>query len=125
MYVSQHKYLQPFFIFKKSLNHFDYYKLPTLKEVQEFIEKEGHLQGVPSAKEVKEEGLMLGEINAKLLQKIEELTLYTIEQEIQLKKQQELLNNQESREIELQKKLLEQQESLKSLLKRIEILEQE
>lgn len=96
----------------------DHYKLPTLKEVQEFIEQEGHLQGIPSAREVKEEGLRLGEMNSKLLQKIEELTLYTI-------KQEEKLRHHEIREKELQEQLNEQQESLRSLLKRIETLEME
>ncbi|MEP3385844.1 MAG: cell wall anchor protein, partial [Flavobacteriaceae bacterium] len=41
----------------------------------------GHLQNIPSAKEVAEYGVKLGEMNAKLLQKIEELMLYTIQQE--------------------------------------------
>ena len=57
-------------------------------------------------------------MNARLLQKIEELTVYTIEQDKQLK-------HHEIREKELQKQLSEQQESLRSLLKRIEILEKE
>lgn len=56
----------------------DYY-LPTLKEVEEFIQKHGHLPEIPSAKEVEADGVFLGEMNAKLLQKIEELTLYMIE----------------------------------------------
>ncbi len=57
------------------------YNLPNLKEVENYIQKNGHLQNIPSAKEVALNGINLGEMNAKLLQKIEELTLYTIEQE--------------------------------------------
>ena len=48
-----------------------------------------HLPDVPSAKDVEKEGLDVGEMNKKLLQKVEELTLYLIEQQKQLKVQQE------------------------------------
>jgi len=57
------------------------YKLPTLAEVENHIKEKGHLKDIPSAKEVKKNGIFLGEMNSKLLQKIEELTLYTIQQE--------------------------------------------
>ncbi len=56
----------------------DEYKLPKLNEVEEFIKQNGHLKDIPSAKEVEENGIELGEMNKLLLQKIEELTLYTI-----------------------------------------------
>jgi hypothetical protein len=55
------------------------YKLPTLKEVEKHIKEKGHLKDIPSAKEVEKNGILLGEMNSKLLQKIEELTLYIIE----------------------------------------------
>ena len=64
----------PDYVFEKE------YKLPSLKEVENHIAEKGHLQNIPSAKEVNENGIHLGEMNAKLLQKIEELTLYMIEQ---------------------------------------------
>ncbi|MEL4309124.1 hypothetical protein [Joostella sp. CR20] len=57
------------------------YNLPTLEEVEKHIQEKGHLQDIPSAKEVIEKGIHLGEMNAKLLQKIEELMLYVIEQQ--------------------------------------------
>jgi hypothetical protein len=57
------------------------YKLPTLASVEKHIKEKGHLQNIPSAKEVAKNGIELGEMNKKLLQKIEELTLYTIQQE--------------------------------------------
>ncbi|PHS07649.1 MAG: hypothetical protein COA88_08090 [Kordia sp.] len=57
------------------------YSLPTLKEVAQHIQEKGHLKDIPSAKDVEENGIFLGEMDAKLLQKIEELTLYTIAQE--------------------------------------------
>jgi hypothetical protein len=56
------------------------YKLSSLQELEKEIELNGHLPGIPSAKEVQEEGVALGKIQSKFLQKIEELTLYIIEQ---------------------------------------------
>jgi len=56
------------------------YTLPTLHEVEQFIQNNKHLPGVPSAKEVQENGIDLGDNQAILLKKIEELTLYMIEQ---------------------------------------------
>lgn len=56
------------------------YKLPTLKEVESYITKNGHLQNVPSAKEITENGLELGEMTKIQQEKIEELTLYLIQQ---------------------------------------------
>nr|WP_320120074.1 hypothetical protein [uncultured Marinifilum sp.] len=66
------------------------YQLMPLSELEEFIEQNGHLPEIPTEKEVKEKGISVGEMNTKLLQKIEELTLYVI----QLKKE-----NQEQSEI--------------------------
>ena len=63
------------FVFKKD------YKLPTLKEVETHINENGTLPGIPSEAEVKANGVNLAETNALLLQKIEELTLYIIQQE--------------------------------------------
>ncbi|WP_299161124.1 hypothetical protein [uncultured Tenacibaculum sp.] len=68
------------FVFEKE------YKLPTLTQVENHIKEKGHLKDIPSAAEVKKDGFFLGEMDAKLLQKIEELTLYTIEQEKKINK---------------------------------------
>lgn len=65
----------PDFVFEKE------YKLPALNEVNSFIQTNGHLPNIPSAKEVKENGMSLVEMQTKLLQKIEELTLYIIKQQ--------------------------------------------
>jgi hypothetical protein len=56
------------------------YALRSLPEVASFININNHLPDMPSAEEVKTNGVALGDMNAKLLQKIEELTLYMIEQ---------------------------------------------
>jgi len=55
------------------------YKLPTLKEVEEYIQKNNHLPAVPSAGEIEKKGLDVGDSQALLMQKIEELTLYMIQ----------------------------------------------
>ncbi|CAL2092131.1 protein of unknown function [Tenacibaculum sp. 190524A02b] len=100
----------------------DYY-LPTLKEVENHINTKGHLKDIPSAKEVAKNGFYLGEMDAKLLQKIEELTLYTIEQEKQLTSQ-----NKEIQQLKAQNTKIEQLEKenkvLKSLLERVQKLEE-
>ncbi|WP_025743441.1 hypothetical protein [Aquimarina pacifica] len=72
---------------------YDNYKLPTLAEVKKHIEENGHLKDIPSADEVIKNGISLGEMDSKLLQKIEELTLYTIEQDEKLTSQEKV--NQE------------------------------
>ncbi len=59
----------------------DDYRLPSLKEVERYIKEHRHLPEVPTATEVEEKGVNVGEMNALLLKKIEELTLYMIEQE--------------------------------------------
>jgi hypothetical protein len=62
----------PDYVFRKD------YKLATLSEIEHTIGKEGRLPGMPSAKEVAEKGLDLGEQNRLLVEKIEELTLHLI-----------------------------------------------
>jgi hypothetical protein len=66
------------FVFKKE------YVLPTLEEVEKHITEKGHLENIPNEEEVLKNGINLGEMNAKLLQKIEEMTLYIIEQNKQI-----------------------------------------
>ncbi|WP_066224096.1 fibronectin type III domain-containing protein [Formosa haliotis] len=62
------------------------YNLPTLEEVYRHIKEKGHLINVPSASEVAKRGIRLGEMNAVLLEKIEELTLYILQQEKRISK---------------------------------------
>ncbi|MBN1131251.1 MAG: hypothetical protein JXA71_19835 [Chitinispirillaceae bacterium] len=63
------------------------YDLKPLREVEAFIMKNSHLEGIPSEKEVMTSGVPMGEMQAKLLRKIEETTLYLIE----MKKENEQL----------------------------------
>jgi hypothetical protein len=68
------------------------YKLPSLAEVKAFINKNHHLSEIPSAAEMAKNGLDLGDMNVKLLKKVEELTLHLIDKEEELKDQREKLN---------------------------------
>jgi len=74
-----------------------HYKLLSLKETEDYIKKNQHLPEIPSAKEVEENGINLGEMNAKLLQKIEELTLHLINQDKMLERQQIEINELRSK----------------------------
>ncbi|NQU39733.1 MAG: hypothetical protein HQ523_07255, partial [Lentisphaerae bacterium] len=56
----------------------DGYRLMPLSEVDTFIQSHGHLPGIPSAEDVASGGVKMGEMQAKLLQKIEELTLHVL-----------------------------------------------
>ena len=82
------------FVFEKD------YDLRTLAEVEKHITEHGHLPEIPSEAEVTENGINLGEMNAKLLQKIEELTLYLIEQN-------KRMNQLEAKNAELEKEISE------------------
>lgn len=68
----------------------DSYELKSLKEVEKYIAENKHLPEIPKADEV-EDGIALGEMNNKLLQKIEELTLYVIEQNNEIERLKEIL----------------------------------
>ncbi|GEM_PF-1331498 len=73
----------------------DDYDLMPLSEVESFIKENHHLPEIPSATEVHKEGLDLAQMDAKLLQKIEELTLHAIEQQKLLNEQQKVLQQQQ------------------------------
>lgn len=60
------------------------YSLPTLKDVKRYIEENRHLPDVPSADEMQKNGVNMEEYTITLLQKVEELTLYTLRQEDKL-----------------------------------------
>ena len=96
---------------KNATNWADYvfepdYKLMQLEEVADYIKKNNHLPNVPSATEMVKNGLNVAEMDAKLLEKIEELTLYAVQQKDEAKELKA--------ELEKQKKEVEE---LKTLLK--------
>lgn len=65
------------------------YELRSLASLETYIRNHKKLPGIPSKEEVKEDGVNVSEMNAKLLEKIEGLTLYTLEQQKTIKKQHE------------------------------------
>lgn len=76
-------YTWPDYVFEEK------YALLPLNEVRIFIKENGHLPNVPNAETVKNEGVRLGEMNRILLEKIEELTLYLLDQDEKLKLQEQ------------------------------------
>jgi hypothetical protein len=81
------------------------YKLKSLQEVEDFIKENKHLPEIPSAQEIEKNGLMLAEMNMNLLKKMEEMTLYIIEQNKELNSQKELIKIQDQKILILDKKL--------------------
>ena len=67
--------IAPDYVFEKD------YKLASLEHVEKYLNENKHLPEIPSAKEIKTDGLDLAEMNLKLLKKVEELTLYAIQQD--------------------------------------------
>lgn len=107
----------PDYVFNKD------YSLKSLNELKAFIEKNGHLPNIPSAEEISKSNQDLGLIQQKLLEKIEELTLYAIAAD----KEKEELKAQNSK-LESQYAVLSTQYNslntqFERLLKRIEKLE--
>lgn len=70
------------------------YRLRPLTEVEQFITANRHLPEIAPAAEMEQNGVNMGELQIQLLQKIEELTLYAIEQQKQIRKQEEAHSEQ-------------------------------
>jgi len=80
------------------------YNLPTIESIEDYIKEKKHLPEIASAEEMEKKGINIGTFQIQLLQKIEELTLYTISQEKKIKELESL-----------NKKLLELQSRLEKL----------
>lgn len=87
------------------------YNLPKLEDIEKHIKEKKHLPEIASAKVMEKEGVNIGEFQIKLLQKIEELTLYSIEQNKQIKELKEE-----------NKTLKSQSEEIKELKKQVQKL---
>jgi hypothetical protein len=72
----------------------DDYQLKDLSEVENFILTHNHLPDIPSATQMKEQGVNLAEMNKLLLQKVEELTLYAIEKDKEVESQKKIVEGQ-------------------------------
>jgi len=95
----------PDYVFKKD------YTLPTLAEVERYIRTFKHLPGIPSAGAIQADGLDLGDHQAALLKKVEELTLYLIDQNKSLAEQSRQLKEQNAR-LDAQQKQIDQLKAL-------------
>ena len=82
----------PDYVFKEG------YVLRSLEEVQNYIKENAHLPNIPSAKEMEANGIDLGKMNMQLLEKVEEVTLYVLDLEMEkLKKEISQMQNLEKR----------------------------
>jgi hypothetical protein len=100
----------------------DDYKLMSLTDVEKFINENKHLPNVPSEATLKETGLDVGEMQAIQIQKIEELTLYTITQEKKIKELKIQIETQENEQLEQSKQICRQQKELEELKKKLTLL---
>jgi len=81
------------------------YDLKPLKEVETYIDQNHHLPEIPTEKEVAANGLNLGEMNKLLLKKVEELTLYLIEKDEEIKKFQVKMDDQNEHIVNLEERM--------------------
>jgi len=89
----------PDYVFKPT------YQLRPLTEVKEYIDQHQHLPEIPSADEIAKDGLNLGEMNKLLLKKVEELTLYLIEKDSEIKEQKATVNKLQEQVTQLLKEV--------------------
>lgn len=89
----------PDYVFDKS------YKLPSLQEVEKKIITDKHLPDVPSAVEMKKKGMDLCQLNMTLLKKVEELTLYAIDQDKKMELQNKMIEEQSKKIAALENKM--------------------
>ena len=98
------------------------YELKPLEELEAFVKTNSHLPNIPSANEMSKNGQDLGELQLKLLEKVEELTLYTIEQQKQIKAQKAMLAAQSAQfkdQMELIRQQQKEMEHMKAELARL------
>jgi hypothetical protein len=91
--------IQPDFVFEEN------YKLMPLNRLEKVIKKEKSLPGIPTSKEAVENGVKLGDMQSKLLQKVEELTLYVIEQNKELSELKKEVGDLRTENKELRQKI--------------------
>jgi hypothetical protein len=102
------------------------YDLKPLAEIETYIKENKHLPEVPSAKEMEKNGVQLGEMNMLLLRKIEELTLYILDQDKEIKeiKERSVSTDASGKKIEeLTFHLIEMKKQNEELKNRVEKIE--
>ena len=98
-FSSQSRILAPDFVALAVNSWPDYvfandYKLRPLTEVKKFIEINKHLPNIPSAAQIEKEGIQLGDMSKRLMEKVEELTLYILQQQEQIDELKKLVQSQ-------------------------------
>jgi hypothetical protein len=81
------------------------YQLMPLTELGSYVAKEKHLPDIPSAREIREQGVNLSALQMQLLKKVEELTLYTLAQERTNQEQQQTIHTLRVENVQLQERL--------------------
>ena len=89
--------IAPDYVFEKD------YKLASLEHVEKYLNQNKHLPEIPSAKEIKTDGLDLAEMNLKLLKKVEELTLYSIQQNKKITEQSMQISTMNKRLVRIER----------------------
>ena len=100
----------------------DNYRLPPLREVEAYIRQHKHLPLIPSEAEVEAEGFDLAQMNALLLRKTEELTLYVIQLEKDLAQARQQADTAQCNQQELQQRMTAMENSLQTLLQLLSTL---
>jgi hypothetical protein len=91
------------------------YNLPKLEDIEIYISQNKHLPNIQSANEMLKDGVNIGDFQIDLLQKIEELTLYSIQLKKETESQKCLIENQAKTNNELQLQLLEMRKEMESI----------
>jgi uncharacterized coiled-coil protein SlyX len=99
------------------------YKLKTLNEVDQYVKANSHLPEIPSAAAMAQNGMLVSEMNLSLLKKIEELTLYAIEQQKKLDAQNNAMAEQNKAITEQNNAIVTQNKQLELLAARLSNLE--
>lgn len=97
------------------------YKLMPLEDLEHYVRTEKHLPNIPKASEINDNGVNVGDLQMRLLEKIEELTLYTVAQAKQIQDQQKTIGEERRTNESQQAEMV----SLKARLARLEALLQE
>jgi hypothetical protein len=100
------------------------YQLRPLTELGAYVAQEKHLPDIPSAQEIKKQGVNVSELQMQLLKKIEELTLYAVAQEKTNTAQEKIIATQGATIAALTRAKLAQDRVVKELATRLAALEQ-
>ncbi len=108
----QTKATWPDYVFKRN------YRLPSLSALKTYISNNKHLPGLPSAADVKANGIDLGQVNTMLTKKVEELTLYMIDKDSQIKTDESRIKSDEDKLKAQEERISKLESEVQALLKK-------